>query len=283
MEITQNTILKLIVRQGSDEDKNRVILTSGEPGYATDTKRLFIGDGFTAGGILVGNKFKGFTTNLTGTDSPEVGDYAFETDQNKLFVYVGPTPNDWRQVGGVYAGSTFIFVDPSSNQIVLQPLSAGAFDNDAVQAPIVISSGRIGLSSTLPFEIVSTNTITISSGLTGYVDEEDVTNTAISPLTANLTIVTNDVLARYDALSGDTVVYSRNLLSAFRLSAGDYIFTYNIPTSAAYPSVELYGGSTGIIYPRIMSVSDTITNVHLVSSTDINIKADSNVFFRLTY
>lgn len=225
MEITQNTILKLVVRQGTDDERKQVILTSGEPGYVTDTGRLFMGDGFTEGGTLVGNLFKGFTSDLTLLRG-EIGDYAFETDQNQFFVLEsndGATLTDWRQVGGIYTGSTYIFVDPSSNQISLLPLSAGFFDNDAVEAPIIISSGRIGLSSNIPFERVSTHTITVSSGLKAFNEfGSEITNQATNPLSSDIFITVG--LLSAGMFDKDSVSYALSVDSNGRLEVDPYRF-----------------------------------------------------------
>ena len=43
IEILENTLLKLLVRRGSDNDRQQVLLSEGELGYTTDSKRLFIG------------------------------------------------------------------------------------------------------------------------------------------------------------------------------------------------------------------------------------------------
>ena len=52
-------IVKYIVRQGSDSDRQKVILDSGELGYANDVgyNRVFVGDGITPGGLPVASKF----------------------------------------------------------------------------------------------------------------------------------------------------------------------------------------------------------------------------------
>ena len=65
IEILENTLLKLLVRRGTNADRKQITLESGELGYTTDTKRLFAGDGTTVGGILVGNKYKGSAGNIT--------------------------------------------------------------------------------------------------------------------------------------------------------------------------------------------------------------------------
>jgi hypothetical protein len=47
------TIVKVKIRRGSDDQRKAIILEEGELGYTTDTKRLFIGDGVTNGGLAV--------------------------------------------------------------------------------------------------------------------------------------------------------------------------------------------------------------------------------------
>lgn len=57
--------MALRLRRGLDLDRVGVIFAEGELVYATDTKRLHIGDGVTAGGIPVGD--------LLGDTSPQLG------------------------------------------------------------------------------------------------------------------------------------------------------------------------------------------------------------------
>lgn len=42
---------KVQVRRGTDADRGTMVLASGELGWTTDTKKLYIGDGTTYGGI----------------------------------------------------------------------------------------------------------------------------------------------------------------------------------------------------------------------------------------
>ena len=45
IEITSNSIVKVLVRRGTDSERQLTALTEGELGYCIDTQRLFIGDG----------------------------------------------------------------------------------------------------------------------------------------------------------------------------------------------------------------------------------------------
>ena len=77
VEITDSTIIRSLVRKGSNADRQIVTLSEGELGYTTDTKRLFIGDGSTVGGYATGIKFFGETTDFSaiGAQSPQPGDF----------------------------------------------------------------------------------------------------------------------------------------------------------------------------------------------------------------
>jgi len=47
------TIVKIKVRRGTDDQRKAITLEQGELGFTTDTKRLYIGDGITPGGLAV--------------------------------------------------------------------------------------------------------------------------------------------------------------------------------------------------------------------------------------
>ena len=101
IEILENTLLKLLVRRGTDYDRQQITLDSGELGYTTDTKRLWIGDGTTVGGNLVGNKYKGKAADLTTLAPVDIGDYAFDTDNNAFYICTegtGSESTNWLKV-----------------------------------------------------------------------------------------------------------------------------------------------------------------------------------------
>lgn len=108
INITNNTLLKIIVRQGTDIERKNTLLNSGEIAYTTDTKRFFVGDG-TVGGILVGNVFKGSGPDITIFSPAEIGDYAFNNDSKVLYRLQendGSNMSDWEKVssdGGIYS------------------------------------------------------------------------------------------------------------------------------------------------------------------------------------
>ena len=95
IEILENTLLKLLVRRGDDADRQNITLSEGELGYTTDSKRLYIGDGSTQGGLITGNKFLGSVADHTALVEGAVGDIAYNTTNNILYT---KTSSGWEMM-----------------------------------------------------------------------------------------------------------------------------------------------------------------------------------------
>lgn len=160
IEIFENTLLQLITRQGTNTDRVNVTLKSGELGYTTDTKRLYIGDGSTQGGILIGNKFKGSAVDITTLGVGSIGDIAYDSDNNKLYTITagdGTVFSNWKEVGGVYTAGDGSIRITNTNQIFVQSLSAGTVSKDLLGKSITLNNtNRITLSSTIAVDKIET-------------------------------------------------------------------------------------------------------------------------------
>ena len=69
-------ISKIKVRRGTDVERKSIVLDQGELGYTTDTNRLYVGNGTTNGGTVIGSKIHpplNSTSGLIATLA-EVGD-----------------------------------------------------------------------------------------------------------------------------------------------------------------------------------------------------------------
>lgn len=105
INITSDTVVKLVVRNGIDSDRKNVILSTGELGYTTDTQRLFVGDGSNAGGKVVGNLFLGAVNPISIYSSQaQIGDLIYSTGDNNLYSY---TLSGWYQLSP-YFDSTMV-------------------------------------------------------------------------------------------------------------------------------------------------------------------------------
>lgn len=96
-------ITKILIRRGTDYDRRNadgfgIQLNAGEPGWTIDTKRLFVGDGITLGGISIGQKNLGVVTNIFGTyangftedaalklSGAQIGDVLYESSTGILY------------------------------------------------------------------------------------------------------------------------------------------------------------------------------------------------------
>lgn len=146
MEILQNTIIQTLFRQGADSERQTITLKSGEPGFTTDTRRLYVGDGVTAGGILVGNIYKGEFTDVSTLVGPTTGDLAFNETNNTLYVLKGPTATEissWKPISdltvdpittpmlrtwAVYNGATETVLSSSSNVASITRHDVGKYE-----------------------------------------------------------------------------------------------------------------------------------------------------------
>jgi len=111
-QITSDTVVKLLLRRGQESDRKNVVLTSGELGYTVDGKRVFVGDGVTQGGNLVGNLNFGVQQNINnfiGVAQP--GDFIFQSFDNNnipdnvLYMF---SNNQWQAVHPTY-GPAFTY------------------------------------------------------------------------------------------------------------------------------------------------------------------------------
>lgn len=104
MEILKDTIIQLVVRQGSDSERKNIVFKSGEPAFTEDTNRLFIGDGVTNGGKLVGNLFKGSSVNILSLAPAEKGDLVYNEQTNTVSVLNsgdGTLPLHWKPIANL--------------------------------------------------------------------------------------------------------------------------------------------------------------------------------------
>ncbi len=159
IEILENTLLKLLVRRGDDLDRNNVTLSEGELGYTTDGKRLFVGDGQTVGGIVVGNTWKGSVTDISTIKDAITGDYAFESTSNIFYV---KSQTGWLSAGRVLeAGDTTIDINDSNGTISVGTISGENISPNALGNSIELNSNKISLSSTqIKTDRISSHTAT---------------------------------------------------------------------------------------------------------------------------
>ena len=174
IEIFENTLLKLLVRRGMDADRQKIVLSEGELGYTTDTKRLYVGDGQTLGGVLIGgNKFLGSVNDVTTLAGATVNDIAYSPNTDKLYSFKGgvyTNINDWEVIGGTYEPGNSTITIGATNDITVGTISASNITRDIVSNTNITlnTSNRISLSSEIAVDNIkglNSNYINLPSGL----------------------------------------------------------------------------------------------------------------------
>lgn len=169
-------IVKLKIRRGTDATRKLVILEQGELGYTTDNKRLWVGDGLTQGGGIVGNVIH---TPGVRTSIPRAvrGDVVY--DRSLLYQLTGANYNtlaDWRFIG-TQLDSAFLQYN-TSNKVTLK---ADSIHPRELNADVVDSAGGITLDSQGLAANVDDATINITNNeLTiGLIDEDNINSSAL--------------------------------------------------------------------------------------------------------
>jgi len=178
----QETITKILLRRGTDADRQSVVLAAGEPGWTTDTNKLYIGDGSTPGGVEVSaasadlvtgfehlsanNLYaytdsdikvrSSFTITRPGTNnSIEIG--KDQTSDNAAFIdLVGDTTyTDFalrliRGSGGANTDSSLIHRGTGSLNINVKDTGALKFKTSDTQRVVIKSDGKVGIGTDAP-------------------------------------------------------------------------------------------------------------------------------------
>jgi hypothetical protein len=105
-EVTDRTILKILVRRGLDEERKQARLDEGEIGYTIDSKRLFVGDGLFGGGNVAGNLYQGQINGalniLDQNLGIQYGDFFYDNTTSALYVVNDETATTVFDVGPRY-------------------------------------------------------------------------------------------------------------------------------------------------------------------------------------
>jgi microcystin-dependent protein len=146
-------IKKIILRQGTEVERKQVTLDQGEPGFCSDSNRLYIGTG-TGSGVPVGTNNLGFTTftgsntNISTNLAPVSGDFVFDTSSNLMYMLTG---TDYTNTSAFAPFGSQFTVD--NNTLVLIGNQVQVANNSIL--PTKFFSGSIGAG----LERTSSNTV----------------------------------------------------------------------------------------------------------------------------
>ncbi len=152
-------IVKLKLRRGTDAQRQSVVLEQGELGYTTDSKRVFVGDGFLSGGNVLGTTTHPPMYVGTRTDLAEAvtGDLVYE--DNLLYQLSGTDAtmlSAWTFIGTRTDGTTLDY------DAGLLELKDGGITADKFDSNIVVANGGIELTPTGLSAAIDNSTITIN-------------------------------------------------------------------------------------------------------------------------
>jgi len=163
------TIVKLKIRRGTDSQRQSVVLEQGELGFTTDSKRVFVGDGVTLGGSIVGN------VNSINSQSnilrPAIGDTVYDNNllyqfTNTGWVYIGPATDGT----SLTIDATTKFLKIQDNGITGNKFNSSAASNglvatttNGIQANIDNTTIKINGTNQLYVSAINSNQITTNS------------------------------------------------------------------------------------------------------------------------
>lgn len=163
-------IIKLKVRRGTNAQRKTVLLEQGELGYATDTKRLFVGDGVTLGGLPANTTVHLPRTSPGGRiyTNAERNDLVYDTSM--LFQLTGTDSTQlsaWARVGTVPDDSSLEYNGSNILQIKTNGIQGDKFHPNAVspQGGLAVNP-VLGLSANVDGRFIAisgNNFITLSS------------------------------------------------------------------------------------------------------------------------
>jgi microcystin-dependent protein len=207
-------ITRIIVRRGTEAERTGAVFLQSEPAYSTDAKRLYMGDGVTAGGNAVGTRFLGFIefapvlSNVTNALAPAYGDIVYDTSSSLLYALTG---TDYTQTASYRSLATAIYPDGitldriAGNTIGVKTnaLDASYLTTVAVGQGLARTSGNTVLQIDTPSAELSftNNALQITNA--------GVTNTKLSNMAANT------VKARLDTIGTPQDVPISQLLSPY--------------------------------------------------------------------
>jgi hypothetical protein len=264
LQITSDTVVKIVVRRGRNFERLGTILSEGELGYTVDSKRVFIGDSITPGGNVVGNINFGVTTDKTTLISTaQNGDTCRENSANFIFSNGAWITND----PVVYPEASYFYntsLQYTNNQLRVSPTIVGdglALDysvngNNTINNTIQKTPGQLNFDA----RYVSLCALS-ASFYVGNVQNKKVTNNLQATLNADRNVFVNDintspyqvqVWARdpsgttnslIEAMSGSLVLKGRTGAGLASLSA----------TSNNNPQIQVTGAGRNILLPTVVA------------------------------
>ena len=259
INITSDAIVKILIRKGSDADRKNTILSTGELGYATDTgiKRLFVGDGTTAGGNPVGVKNFGYNTAASVTSQAYPGDLVYDTTNFTLYGR-DSSNSTWNSLHPVFdntiqqLGNGKWSVNANNITVTLSSLnglSANDFTANNINSQYINLVHPAANDGINPILFIGEGDKLVSGSLSGFITTYDEINNKYFIITqfGNTQPLTAFTIDQLGNVGINTIYPSQSLTVAGNISAtGGGSFTGAFTTSPGNSTVvQINGNSTG--------------------------------------
>ena len=259
IEITENTVIRNLIRKGTNADRETITLASGELGFTTDSERVFVGNNTAQGGtaagdyLVVGNKF--------------LGEVASFSDVNAL-------PGDTFKLGGNLYSRKIDYSGNASDATGYNLLGAALAAGDGLDLSSETLSVKIDTSGTLAFTSdgeLTVGTITLADLPTLDANTLLGNFTTGSSVPQAVAVGGNSVMGRQSTSTLGSVTFDQILLGA------DGTGTATLkPTVSGLTVTELAGVGEG---PVIANSSGTLSRV----STSDGTVFTQQVFYNTPY
>lgn len=159
-------ISKIKIRRGTNEEISHTRLDQGELVHATDTKRLFVGNGVLSGGNPISTKIHPPLTNYRSLSNTlaEVGDLV---SVNSIWYQLTAAPyttiSNWGDMR-TKISSELEYINDSVITVKLSALSASKINPDSLTNGIKIDGNKIQLDYRTNFFEISSNQLSIKTG-----------------------------------------------------------------------------------------------------------------------
>jgi hypothetical protein len=264
LEITSDSVVKIVVRRGRNFEREGTLLSEGEFGYTVDSKRVFIGDSITPGGNPVGSINFGITTDKTTLlATAQNGDTCRENSANYILSNGAWVTND----PVAYQEASYFFntsLQYTNNQLRVDPSIVGDGLNldYSVNGNNTISNTIQKTLGQLNFDARYISLCALSASFyVGNVQNKRVGNNLQATLNADKNVFVNDINASpyqiqvwardpsgttnslIEAMSGSLILKGRNGVGLASLSAA----------GNNNPQIQVTGAGRNILIPTVVN------------------------------
>ena len=276
--------MSLRIRRGTDAQRQTLTFDQGEVVYTTDTKKVYVGDGITQGGVNilansagVGVTFNGttqafdFSTNNLGLTTSVISEGAnkYYTTQRaqdaaaSLFTSVG-SPTSTGSVTGTITPSTIVLAVAPTNMVQGERIVISGTGGNGLSATtyyvVSVNSANVVLASTLanamastpvPISSLSTGSITGTTYAAGATDTGitftyDSINHVMNVTASGVTSIVNDISP---SLGGNLAIGNYNITSSGTGAisiAGGITTTATTASTSTTTGALIVGGGAGV-------------------------------------